>query len=1344
MERVDVLAITALQSEYETLRTVATSTSRSKRGVLEWSERESGTDAPYLLGKYDVGNGGSFTLALARPTRMGGTSTGSIAAALVERLSPKCLAMSGVCAGNPSIANIGDVVVADRTYRYEEGKRTSDDFAGDIHQTVLNDRWVRAAQDLNSTDLACYGLPSPEDRRLWVLERLLEKTDPKAHPGYSQMFSARMWRSDLKNLEGRALINRESHIPQLTTAGLDYINKRIYEGIDSPKRLPLKVIVAPMASGDVVVKDAVTWTSLTRNVRTLAAIEMEAATIASTAWRLGVPNWLVVKGVMDFGDQRKNDRYKEFASRSSAEVLLRLLSDLVTTEGEVNEPTEDRGPLPTSDRDEIVERRKIPHSIDTSELGHSAVNSGHTLTYLPDLNLSRRVTQRIGATPVWVTGPSGVGKSRFAVEYMRENLNDNAFSLWLDATTSESLENSAAGILEALPNVAVRSSALDTLAQALRTSSDPGIIVLDNVTTETEELVTGLMGQGLRHQYLATTQTWRAGRLRLGLMKETGRTLRWIAENFATTERESKGILDYAGGLPIALVSVGAAKGRRGAAAPTRRRRSSRTGAVATEDKQAAAAERAIATNIRRAIDLTSRRTIAMLCSCAASPIPFSVLDHEQLDTKNFEDVLGLLAANIDVGRQHFTLHDYVRLIGLTVIGRRSMSDGRDALKEWLRAVDKPTPALAPHVLALADPILALDVSAELLAAGYTHTSSSLLDAATPLAATLDPVGVDAIIFGVVSSRLLSALDRSAQAEATALQTLRRIEDTPPDSIPEVELHRAALMGVVGQTRLDSVTAAKRAVSQRRLHEAFLALSAAVATHENAHGAYIGPCTQLDFDIARTTYAGRLLLSYTVAHIWLERQGDEGIFIEYPRLLVAPETIAEQIERFCDHWSRIQDAEMANDIEHTLIDVNRCRDAIRWLNDADELAADTPLPEDIVHLLSLWARTGNSDGTTPADRDSPYGPTSGLGGTVISLAELLDELQTRQPTPEDRTRLATILNRLTADFEARHEHPSPALTDTALRTIERCGPYYGVSRDDTVSEASLKFADAIAETADATLTVARSGKVTPTTVIDHEHRVAQLHYKSGIVAGNKARVIKALETITVTGSADEAMKIVPRIEVAASHMLRGVNRGGPQITPARRSESIRYWQILGGNPDGPVGTLLAGMELMERLAHEANGNGNSEVDPRVDKDDDATPNLPADPNQIDECPPAPILAKCSREEVKKAIRALSPHMRSRVVIARRILHQFGHASGYSSNDSMWAHRACVILGVESDVGADDIAFERHCLGHCYEAHGDRERALAQYQASYRMLRASFGEMHFLIPELTRHIDELSQ
>src|SRR4051812_11852167 len=161
-----------------------------------------------------------------------------------------------------------------------------------------------------------------------MLDLLASEIEPRTHPARPAYFATNeSWTTALAALEADGLITRPAASPQITDAGRAVAKRRRHDDITGTERLPFRVVVGPIASGNVVVTDAVTWEALAQTgVRTVKALEMEAAAVARVATDLAVPTWAVAKGVMDHADPRKDDRFKPFAARASAEVLFKLLA----------------------------------------------------------------------------------------------------------------------------------------------------------------------------------------------------------------------------------------------------------------------------------------------------------------------------------------------------------------------------------------------------------------------------------------------------------------------------------------------------------------------------------------------------------------------------------------------------------------------------------------------------------------------------------------------------------------------------------------------------------------------------------------------------------------------------------------------------------------------------------------------------------------------------------------------------------------------------------------------------------------------------------------------------------
>ncbi|WP_062274783.1 5'-methylthioadenosine/S-adenosylhomocysteine nucleosidase family protein [Acetobacter cerevisiae] len=315
---VDILLVAALKMELN-----AALNALSERDVKMESDEVNGL--PVQNCQLTLPSGRMLRLVAARPTRMGPTATSTLASTLTTSLKPHAIAMCGVCAGNPAEVALGDVVIAELAFAHDEGRRTTAGFEPDHRQIPMDDQWLHLAQELTPNGLPSFGPAAAELLLAQVVRAVAEGRKPTADLLVRRLANGDA-RSALVRAEDDGLIRRTGPDFQLTAAGTAFLDQASAYGEAPWTTLPFSIRPGPMASGGVVVKDGVTWDSLRiAGVRTITALDMEAAAIAQVAHRLRVPHWIVVKGIMDYADPAKDDRVKPFAARAAADVLLRFL-----------------------------------------------------------------------------------------------------------------------------------------------------------------------------------------------------------------------------------------------------------------------------------------------------------------------------------------------------------------------------------------------------------------------------------------------------------------------------------------------------------------------------------------------------------------------------------------------------------------------------------------------------------------------------------------------------------------------------------------------------------------------------------------------------------------------------------------------------------------------------------------------------------------------------------------------------------------------------------------------------------------------------------------------------------
>jgi nucleoside phosphorylase len=215
---------------------------------------------------------------------------------LLQEFRPRFAAMTGICAGDKRKVKLGDLVVVNYAYHHEEGKMTRGSNGQTIH--------------------------FPETRTAGATIQVIQ---------YARGFDS--WREPVREMKRKQL-------------------KRPWKPTDEPK-----CSVEVMTSGMAVRADNPFPQLVERHNRKTVGIEMEAAAFYFALSDFPLIHPLVIKGVSDYGDGSKNDRYRDYAARASAIYLLYFIREYVT---EQTMPRRDA--LPSSARTGASGVWNIPHA----------------------------------------------------------------------------------------------------------------------------------------------------------------------------------------------------------------------------------------------------------------------------------------------------------------------------------------------------------------------------------------------------------------------------------------------------------------------------------------------------------------------------------------------------------------------------------------------------------------------------------------------------------------------------------------------------------------------------------------------------------------------------------------------------------------------------------------------------------------------------------------------------------------------------------------------------------------------------------------------------------------------
>jgi nucleoside phosphorylase len=234
---------------------------------LQWNWENydvEGDSIPYKKGHYTKQTGVGTVVAAASP-RMGMPAASVLASKMIQHFRPRYLAMVGIAAGVRGMCELGDVLAVDPSWDCGSGKWTVEGTGAKF-------------------------LPAPHQLGLYSFIRGQLSKMSQDHP---------LWDKLRHDWQG----------PKPNTT--------------------LQLRLGPVASGASVLAAAEQSDAIKQQHRKLLGVDMEAYAVFAAAEDspLPQPKAIVLKGVCDFADDKKNDTYQTYAAYASANALRILVEN---------------------------------------------------------------------------------------------------------------------------------------------------------------------------------------------------------------------------------------------------------------------------------------------------------------------------------------------------------------------------------------------------------------------------------------------------------------------------------------------------------------------------------------------------------------------------------------------------------------------------------------------------------------------------------------------------------------------------------------------------------------------------------------------------------------------------------------------------------------------------------------------------------------------------------------------------------------------------------------------------------------------------------------------------------
>ncbi|WP_333153337.1 phosphorylase family protein [Microcoleus sp. B9-D4] len=227
----------------------------------------------------------TYRLALGCIGTAGNYNSSQAATEVIQAHDPKLLVLVGIAAGIKGKAKLGEVVFSERVLGYESAA---------LRQLENGTHTIQPRPDMLSV---------PNGIQQDVIFYLATHKDriPKSQQGLESRF-----------------LRIGGEFPMLSVQDRSYLQEKdIIRGIE--------IDVCIVASGEKLLKDPLVLEEIRDNQHGRVKVgEMEAIGFANACQRMG-RDWLVIRGVSDFGDADKSDVFHRLASQTAATVLADFL-----------------------------------------------------------------------------------------------------------------------------------------------------------------------------------------------------------------------------------------------------------------------------------------------------------------------------------------------------------------------------------------------------------------------------------------------------------------------------------------------------------------------------------------------------------------------------------------------------------------------------------------------------------------------------------------------------------------------------------------------------------------------------------------------------------------------------------------------------------------------------------------------------------------------------------------------------------------------------------------------------------------------------------------------------------